>query len=261
MIPKPKETKNMIEFEAMISAKVLKHAITVLRRVNDEAVFEINENGLMCQLVDASNSRMVQVKLFGDVWDLNTYVGEAHKVGIDLDRMTSILKRATAKDEIHISGSDVVWYFTRGIHQRSTQLLDPKQMRKPPTCPELLHTVKVTLSGKEFKEIVAEADDVGEFLRLNTHPSMIDGCVFESQSKHKKPDTYRAVLPTDRIGMCGDDSTEALYSSDYLHGIAADIKASDEVTWRFATNLPCEIEYIRDGCEVSHMLAPRIESS
>lgn len=247
----------MTEFEAMIDTKVLKHAITVLRRVNDEAVFEINENGLMCRLVDVANSQMAQVKLFGDAWDLNTYVGEPQKVGINLNKIGGFLNRATVKDTIHITGVEDRWYFTRGIHQRSTKLLDLEKIRKTPTRPELSHTVKVTLSGREFKEIIAEVADIGEVLQITARSG---GISFDTYRVDE--DTYHGKLDAGRLEMrMGVHEAQVLYSLDYLHyRIAVDMKAADEVTLRFADTMPCEIEYIRDGCEVSHTLAPRIES-
>lgn len=249
-----------MDFEAMISAKVLKHAITVLRRVNDEAVFEIDANGLMCYLVDNSNTQITQITLPSDAFDLFS-VGSVRRIGVDLDRVARILKRATAKDRIHITGAEDRWYFTRGIHQKSTKLLDIGQIRKPPTRPELPHTVKVTMSGKEFKEIIAEAEDVSEALVLNA--SSKDGLLFDTQSKHVDPDTYNAVLNVGRLEFqpSGPREIKAIYTLDYLHDIAADMKAADEVTWQFATDIPCKSEYVRDGCEISHILAPRIEST
>jgi proliferating cell nuclear antigen len=256
-----------MDFEAMISAKVLKHAITVLRRVNDEAVFKINANGLMCYLVNSGNTQITQITLPSDAFDLFS-AGSVRRIGVDLDRVARILKRATAKDRIHITEAEDRWYFTRGIHQKSTKLLDIGQIRKVPTRFELSHTVKVTMSGKEFKEIIVEAEDVGEALVLNA--SSKDGLLFDAQSKsidaqskHVDLDTYNAVLNVERLEFqpSGPREIKAIYTLDYLHDIAADMKAADEVTWQFATDMPCESEYVRDGCEISHILAPRIEST
>ena len=244
-----------MDFEATIEAKKLKHAVTVLRRVNDEAVFEIGENGLTCRLVDAANTQLTQVAIARDAWDLFEF-DEAHRIGVDLDRTASALARATAKDVINISGDDSAWHFTRGIHRRSPRLRDLAELRKPPTRPELLHTVWVTLSGKEFKEIVANAEDVGEALMITARSK---GVSFDAHPVDE--DQYHGELDAGRLEMQMDiHDAQAVYTLEYLHDIAVDTRASDEVTWRFGADMPCEIGYTRDGVEVNHILAPRIES-
>ena len=241
----------MSEFEAQIEAGKLKHAINVLRRVHDEAIFEINDGGMTCNLIDAANAEMVQVTLSRTTFDL--YDATDMRIGVDLYRPAGkVLKRATAKDTISISGDENVWHVTRGIHQKSMRLLEPEQLRKAPKTPVLSHTASMQFTGKEFKEIVAEASDISDHITIHASPAgLLIGAI--------SSDTYKCTLPPERFEMITKDAS-SLYSLEYLQGIAADMRGSDDVLLRFSMDMPCEIEYERDGVAVWFVVAPRTES-
>lgn len=248
----------MAEFAATIGATKLKHAIAVLRRVNTESVFNITSDGMMSRVVDPANAVRAQVTLSADGWD--HYVPVEAQVGVDLDKFASILKRASAKDLISITADGIkTWHFTRGIHQKSMLLFDKDQVRKCPTSLHLGHTATVKLTGKEFKEIIAEAMDVANWARFCASE---DGFVCTTQSKTVEPEVYSGTLPPDRVELVapGTDIINTLYTLEFLQNVALDMKASDDVLIRFETDMPCEISYAHDGVEVEYILAPRIES-
>lgn len=244
-----------MDLEAMIDAKMLKHAVAVLRRVGAEAVVEVNGTGIECRLVDDANAQITQVVLPSDVFDLFS-VGSARRLGVNLTKVHKVLQRATMKDSTHITGAEDALYFTRGMHQKSVKLVDAVEIRKPPQIPELSLTATISLSGREFKEIVAEAEDVGEALHITVTPHEI---VFEASWDPRE--AYRGVLDAGRLVLrSGVKSAHAVYTLTWLRNITTDMKSADEVMWQFATDMPCDIQYSRDGVSVRHILAPRIES-
>lgn len=246
-----------MDLEATISAKPLKHAINVLCRVRAEAAFEIGQNELICRLADPENALITQVTMPSDVFDLFS-AGSVRWIGVNLKRMASALSRASVKDDIHISGADDALYFTRGIHQRKLTSLDLAHIPEALPLPELTHSVRMSLSGKEFREIVAEANGVvAEALRITAR--FEGGVVFDAVSIGE--DGYRGELDAGRLTVqTGIDTVQAMYSLDYLLDIAVDTRATDAVSWCFGVDMPCEIRYERDGVEILYMLAPRIES-
>ncbi len=247
-----------MEFKATIEAKKLKHAISVLRRINDEAIFNIAPDGLTCRLVDNANSQITEIAVPGDAFDYHS-IDEPHKVGVNLNKVASILTRTTTKDMIAISAdSTESWQFERGIHQHTLPLRPIEELRKTPEIPELPHTATITMSGKEFKEIIAEAGAAGEALRVTVRSS--EGVVFDAE-KLMDDVPYRGKLDAGRLKIRADVfDVQAVYSIDYLQDIATDMRVADEIILKFATDMPCEIAYARDGVEVRHILAPRIES-
>lgn len=243
----------MTEFEAQIEAGKLKHVVNVLRRVNDEAIFEINDQGMTCKHGDGANTVMVQVTL---PWTVPSIDANDLRIGINLDRLAGkVLKRATAKDTISISGDENMWHVTRGIHQKSMGLLDPERLRKVPEPPVLLHTAAIRVTGKEFKEIIAEASDISEHITIHASES---GLLINAISTDMKPDTYKCTLSPERFEILTSDAL-GRYTLDYLQDITTDMRATDDVLFRFSKDMPCEIEYVRDGVAVRFMLAPRIE--
>lgn len=246
-----------MEFKATIEAKKLKHAISVLRRINDEAIFEIVPDGLTCRLVDVANAQITEIVMPGDAFDYHS-IDEPHKISINIDKVASILTRATTKDRVAIfADSTESWQFERGIHQHTLPLRPIGEIRKTPEIPELSHTATVTMSGKEFKEIIAEAGAAGDALRVTVGS---EGVVFDAeQLKNEVP--YCGKLDAGRLEIrTGVHAVQTQYTIDYLQDIVTDMRVADDVTLKFATDMPCEIAYARDGVEVRHILAPRIES-
>jgi DNA polymerase III sliding clamp (beta) subunit (PCNA family) len=247
-----------MEFKATIEAKKLKHAISVLRRIKVEAIFNITLDGLTCRLVDAANSQINEIVMSGDAFDYHR-IDEPHKVGVNLNKVASIITRATTKDTIVISAdSTESWQFERGIHHHALSLRPIEELRKAPETPELSHAATVTMSGKEFKEIVAEAGAAGEALRVTVRSS--EGVIFDAEQLMDDV-PYRGKLDAGRLKIRADVfDVQAVYSIDYLQDIAIDMQVADEIILKFATDMPCEIAYARDGVKVRHILAPRIES-
>ena len=249
----------MSEFEATIEAKKLKHAISVLRRVHDESIFKVGNREITSKVVDPANTIMVQATIACGKVD---FAPEPHTVGIDLDKMVSILKRATAKDIISISEfADDTWFITRGIHRRSMRLLEPTHLRKYPNRPKMTHASSIRLSGKEFKDIIGEAGELDSNQILLTASGEF-GLIFQTESNEMNPDIYTATLPADRFELRPDntEATKCLYTLEYLQDTAKDMRSSDEVLVSFGRDLPCEIEYTRDDVTIWCIMAPRIES-
>ena len=279
------ELGTVINFEASITAGRLNHFVSALHRIDDEAIrlshfpsaqlethvptvrqipneaiLEISNGTITSRVVGLWNTAILTQVTLSMIGGDYCMAPESYRVGVDLKKMKSILKRADAADDISIEagidGAWHVWRFKRGIHQRSLPLLDPEQMlRHPPSHIELSHITTVHLSGKEFKEIVAEAYDVGEALEFR---ASADGVVFSAKNERTPAEKYIGTLPTGSVEL-PSIKVRGLYSLDYLYAIVADIVPMDEVIVRFANNTPCEIRYERDGVDVQRILAPRIE--
>ncbi len=243
--------------EAKIAASRLKHAINVLRGVSDESVFEISDNRIASRVLDPGNTTMVQVSI--DATGGYIAAPEPHTVGIDLERLATFLKRAAAKDDVTIEAKNTsTWRILRGIHQRTMGLFDPDMTRKCPNNPKLSPTVDVTLTGDEFKAIVATAADVAEFAMFR---ASTDALTIEAVSKEIVLERYKGVLPADQYYERFETEAVGLYDLARLGGIAAGMNAADLVRFQFADDMPCEIEYTRDSVTIAYVLAPRIESN
>ena len=239
--------------DATIQAGRLQHAIKVLRRVNDEVILEISEGAITSRVVNPANAMSVQVDI--DAAGGHILASEPHTIGIDLEHAAGFVMRAAAKDDVRIIAEDRdSWQMTRGVHQRVMTLLEPGRVRKYPDRVELLHTATVRMTGKLFKEIIAEA----AALKTNfvTAHATEEKLTIEAVSEDTT-DKYRATL----LELVFEGEATCKYDCDYLQDIAADIRAKDVVMFSFSTDYPCEIEYERDGVRVAFMLAPRIRSN
>jgi len=246
--------------EARIIAKKMKHAVSVMRRVDDTAMFKIAAIGISCGTIDVASTMMGIVTLPSSAFD--SYIAGEMRIGVDLDKLAGkVMRRAAAKDIIKISDDDddeCTWQFEHDIHQKTIGLLNPETIRKVPDLPELHHTTSLKLSGKIFKDIVVEAADVSNRVLMQaTAKSMI----IEAESNDTKTDRYKCLLQHAQYYERFETDTQCQYTLGYLKDVVADMKATDTVRFQFATDEPCEISYERDGVRVIFVIAPRIERS
>lgn len=245
--------------DATIQASRLQHAIKVLHRVDDEAIFKIADGKIMSSVANPANTLMVQVEIDA-IGKTVGYINaaEPHAVRIDLERLAGIVKRAAAKDTIRIEADDLdTWQITRGVFQRTMRLIDLERLRKYPDWIELSHTVAIKLTGKQFKEIIAEAAAIGN--SCITIYATEEVMIIKAISEDIEGDYSTATLPADQYYEMFEAKTACNYSLNYLKDTAADMKATDSVAFRFSADASCEIEYERDGVKIRFMLAPRIE--
>lgn len=247
-------------FEATINAGILKRAVSALRRIDNEtirswsgeAVIEIGGNGVHCERTDATNTIMVVVAVPSTAFA--AYNVAEMRIGINLNRMDSVLEGAKEGDKITIDGDNTSLRVVRGWHRHTVGLLDPDLIRKSPKRPKLAHTASVVLTGAEFKGIMAAARSMSEIVMIETRTErMIISAVDENK------DMYRCPLPIDRC-MHIKGRMKVYYGLDYLSDIAAGIEATDKLLFSFGDGLPCAIEYEHDGVKVVYVLAPHIRT-
>jgi hypothetical protein len=241
-------------FKATVEARKIKHFVDVLQRLDCEAIFHIGAHGITCDLVSVDNTSMRSVKI-GSA-DLIACVAETQQhIGVDLDKLKKSLSRASKRDIIHFTVEDDALCINRGIHMRNIPLLNPEKIRNAPTEHELHLTAAFEVSGRELKDIIAEASDVDGRVYVTVEK---DEVYIEATSKHVVPETYRATLQTkDRVNV----AVEAIYQLDYLEDIAKDVAMSDKVVFEFASDHPCSISYSRGGVSVVAILASQVPST
>lgn len=240
----------MIEFE--IEAGKLQHATSILRRIDEQGILHITSSGLMCRVVNPGNAFMVQVKV-----PCGTGVEASCKVGIDFRELLSAVKRADEKDVLGVHIDKHYVCIAQGMHLRYVQRLDLKQMKKVPKNLKLEQTTEITMHGGKFRDIIENAADVGDYLTISESP---DGLTIFSRYDTNWT-SYQYPVPERSITRKEPDKVQCIYTVEYLSAVAADIPTFVRVAWQFATECPCEIEYTRDGVDMSFTIAPRIEST
>jgi len=242
----------MNELSAFIEAETLKRVIGVLAEIDERAVFTIEQDGLMCRVIDGGNAQLTTIRMPSEAFC--RYTANQFQAGVDLNWMSKILD-ATGDDAIinMIIDKDEI-HLNMGIQGLSRALLDLGELRKPPESPLVRWDVVMEVPGAFFKRMIKylEAIDADG---LKIHATS-DNVIFYSHHNIGSESYYNSEVDclTEYV-----DVAKAEYSINYLVDIAAVIYPHESVNLRFGTDLPIEIRYAVDGCEIEHILAPRIE--
>ena len=243
-------------FEATIKAETLKRAIYSLYMVNDEGIFKIDNKSMTCQATHPANVEFGEVTMPAKAWD--NFTPSTRTVGIDLKWMMAILN-CTPDDAIvdmSIDGDRI--RLNIGMHRLSRRLLDPLKIRKPPKNYDQSHTARMELSGGIFTAMLkylAIGEAIGLEIRAYKDDVQFDSS-YDSVNVIDDPRHYN--LGVDGPTEYSDDA-RGIYTIEYLVDIATGIQPRDKVSLQFGTDTPIKIGYEVDGCEIKHLLAPRIE--
>lgn len=249
----------MNQLSAIISAETLKRVIGVLATIDDKAMFDIAPTGIVCTSQEATNAQQTTITLPKDAyaWDhyaLEKSVAGPTEAGIDLKWIMEIMECTpdAALVDMRIDKTEI--HLNIGMHGLSHTLLDPAEMRKPTKNIKLQRTVMMEVSGEFFKAMI-KYNEVIEAEALEIHANR-DNVSF--QSCHFFDDPRQYDVEVDCLTEYLDDA-RGLYSMDFLVDIANHIQPTDKVYLRLGMDMPIEIRYVVDGCEIRHILAPRIE--
>ena len=244
----------MNELHATISAETLKRVIGVLAAIDDQAMFDIASNGIVCTIQESTNAHQTTITLPKDAYAWENYVAGPAEVGIDLKWMMWTMECTQDAALVDMSIDKTEIHLNIGMHNISQILLDPAEVRKPTENIKLQHTVMMEVSGWFFKAMIKyNAAIEAEALAICANRDKVS-----FQSWYDLDDSRQYDLEVDCLTKYLDDA-RGLYSMDFLVDIANHIQPTDQVSLRLGTDRPIEIEYVVDGCEIRHILAPRIE--
>lgn len=250
-------------FEATIKAETLKRAIYPLYMLNDEGILKIDYKGMSCQATHNANVELAEVTMPAKAWDNFTtfdhLAPHTKTYGIDLKWMMAVLNCTPDAAIVAMIIDDDRIRLNIGMHQLSRRILDTSKIRKPPTNYDQSHTARMDMSGGFFMAMIKYlAAGEAEGLEIRAYK---DDVQFDStySDAHVDNDPRHYSLGVDGLTEYSDDA-RGVYTIEYLVDIAANIQPHDKVSLQLGTDTPLTIGYEVDGCEIRHVLAPRIDT-
>ena len=236
---------------ATISAGTLTRIFSELNQIGNQAVFDISPTAAVCHILDASKAHQLSVTIPSEACE--TYIAGSGRIGIDTSWILQILN-CTPDGATVIIVIDNEIHLNIGMHGISSKLEDIDRMRKPPKNPIISHTVSMNITGEIFKAMIEYNEAIcADALEIHANQVNVSFRSWHNFELHRYYD-----LEADCLTEYLEDA-QGLYSTDYLVDIAAEIHPAATVSLRLGSNMPIEIEYTVDGCEIKHILAPRIE--
>jgi proliferating cell nuclear antigen len=250
----------------MQDSKILKGLIDAVSAIIDETYFVADANGLNLTAMDESHICLMSMSLPKDLFDGGYECKEQAKMGINLEDMTKIMKRAGASDAIEFKHQKDGEKFQvqmkgRGTRTFSLRLVDIDEEKIPPTAElDVQFDAKVTLDVKILDEAIKDAEIYQDTLEVQINK---DGVRFSAEGE---VGDIEYQLTQDHLDSADiQKGGRGVFSLSFLKNILKISGITDKVTLNIAENAPLKFEFEitnpnnQAKGKVMYFLAPRVE--
>ena len=243
-------------FNAKVKSEVLKGIIDVTSPLVNEVKFNINSKGIFLRAVDPAHVAMIDLNI--DKKAFEEYKADEMELGIDIDKLSSIMKLSTSGDLVSIDYDETAnrLIIKIGNLVRKMSLIDTAGMPDP-KMPNLNLPAKAILKASEINRGVKASESVSDHLAV-----IVNKDNFELFAEGDT-DTVNLKLPKDLlVELTSDSSYKSLFSIDYFSNMIKPVKGEDNVTIFLGNDNPIKLEFdiANNKGHVKYLLAPRIES-
>ena len=243
-------------FSAKVKSDVIKGIIDVTSPLVNEAKFNISPKGISLRAVDPAHVAMVDLEVKNKAFE--EYKADEMELGIDLDKLSSIMKLASAGDMVSQEYDEDTnrLIIKIGNLVRRMGLIDTAGMPDS-KMPNLDLPAKAVIKASELTQGVRASEAVSDHLALT-----IDKESFELYAEGDT-DTVNLRLPKDLLlELSSPGKYKSLFSIDYFSNMIKPVKGDDPVTILLGNDNPVRVDFdIADKKgHVTYLLAPRIES-
>ena len=187
-----------------------------------------------------------------------SYEAEACEIGLDLDKVKSVLKLAASGDIIKMEQDDTHGrlVFKVGNITRRMNLVDTASMNDP-KVPQLSLATDISLKVDELQKGIRAAESISDHITLRA------GVGYFELSCEGDTDSVSLRLEGDAIESINAESdVQSMFPLDYFSNIVKAIPAGTVVRVELDNDYPVKLVFaLADGqVKVNYLLAPRIES-
>lgn len=243
-------------FEAVIRCDVLKEIVDVVSTLVDEAKFTIDPKGVVVKAVDPAHVAMVDLELKASGFE--KYKATAMELGIDLEKLSEVLKIAKSDDKISLEYDEERNKLVAKVENitRRMPLVDTASMGEP-KVPNLNLPIKIVVKASELDKGIKAGESVSDHVVLVASPEGFEvNCESETDSVSLK--LPKAAL----VSLQCKEMAKSLFSLDYFSKMIRAVGSSENVTLYLGTDYPVKLEFdiAKGNGHTSYLLAPRIES-
>ena len=238
-------------------ASVLKDSIQAISNLINEGLFRIKENGIELLAADPAMVALVDFKLSSRSFSSYNFEKE-EEVGLSIEKLNSILRRASARDKIVLSLEENAFsiILKNGATRKFSLPLLRIDKEEVPATDQLTFKTQVDLKTSALNNGIGDASIIGDALTIKIDQNTL---TLESEGDSSKA-KFVLQKGSDEILDIQGESSKSMFSLDYLTKMIKAEKLSDTVKLYMGDNFPLKMEFkVPDKVELSFILAPRIE--
>lgn len=250
-------------FQASIGkALIFKKVIEAIKELVTDVNFEVSENGISLQAMDASHVALVAFLLKREKFE-EYYCANSQIFGINILNLSKILKCADNDDRITIkydnAVSKVSFIFEGRNDERISQFnlnliaLDSEQLG----IPDQEYSAVVNMKSEEFSRVCRELSQLSDTLSVSVNKEKITfsvgGDIGDGEITMKNKNSGKNPLIIDVV-----DPVSCSYAMRYLNLFNKASGLSDEICISLSENLPLILCFDFDLGYIKYYLAPKV---
>jgi proliferating cell nuclear antigen len=245
-------------FNAVLAdPKLLKSSIDAISNMIDEAGVNVSEAGLRLRAMDPAHVALVDFELGKEAFD-KFEVSETLVLGLDLDRLNTILRRAGGGDRISLALDEEANSLRIKFENTSTRTFNLPLIEvseEELKVPNLNFPCVVELSPSIISEAIKDAEIISDHVTLR-----VDKEYLYVTAKGDLGNVEVKVAKEEAVQFEAQQEAKSMFSIEYLKDM---VKASDvasSVRLSLGDNIPVKMDFLAPNVRLSFLLAPRIES-
>lgn len=239
-------------------AVYLKDSISVISELVTDVRLNITKNGVEIVAMDPANVAMIIFKLLSSAF-VEYELEEDKTIGISLDSLKQVLRRAQASDSLTLELEDdnqlkvtLIGDNSRTFHLSLLNLDEDEQK-----VPNLSFPLVIKTSSSLLDSAIEDVGVVAESVTFSLEP---DKLIISSEGNTNKA---KVELDKNKVDINADINlnVSSKYSYEYLKKMVKGAKLSSEVIIRFNKDYPLKLEYgVKDRLNLIFILAPRVQN-
>ncbi len=233
--------------------------IDAISQIIDEGAFNITKEGIKVRAMDPPHVAMIMLDLSKQAFD--KYEIEKEKtIGLDLERLKTILRRAQPEDILKIESEEKKNLFKltfEGASRRSftLHLLDIAESEFK--TPNLEFDAFVEIRSEVLKNAINDARIVGDLLVFEVDQDRLS---MKSWGDLGEVDIELDKESEGLIDLNVKEHAKSMFNVDYLQNMMVPSPMTETVKISLGTDLPLELRFEIPNGNITYLLAPRVES-
>jgi proliferating cell nuclear antigen len=242
---------------SLADPKILKHSIDAISNMIDEAGVSVSKEGLRLRAMDPAHVALVDLEVKKEAFD-EFEVGETLVLGLDLDRLDTILKRAGGGDRISLdldAENNMLRIKFRNSSTRTFNLPLIDVSEEELKVPSLEFPSVIEMDPKIVSEGIKDAEIVSDHVILKTDKENL-----YINARGDLGNVEVKVAKDEAKSFEVSESVKSMYSIEYLKDMIRASDIAESVKISLGENIPVKMDFIAENARLSFLLAPRIES-
>jgi len=237
---------------------LLKSGIDAVAQLITETTLNLSNEGIRMTAMDAANVSLIDLSLSKSAFE-SFELDKEQSIGVSLEDLTRILKRAKADQPIDLTLTDEnrLEIVINGKRKFDIPLLDLGS--KPPKKPNLSFAATIDFKISLLEDAIADTEIVSDAITFETGKDTLN--IF-AEGDGRKVEINLNREEEAILDINSKEAVSSMFPIDYLRKISKGAKMADSATLFLGKDYPLKLE-LRDKdskFELSYILAPRIEN-